>query len=1651
RSTLANISELLHPNGFLITLEGVRQERFLDLVFGLTDGWWRFTDLEWRADYPLIEESKWMEVLRACGFSNPAVMDYPVGEALAREYQTVLLAGAPSSGKTRVEQTRPEAKEEPTTAHRHLPSSPDDDWLATFRTGGFDERRTLLESFLRQNVGAVLGSKPEALDIDQPVSNLGIDSLMAIQLKNQLERVLGLSVPMIAFLEGKSIRQLIDLALTSDPGPDSKAGTSDVKERITDTGPAASPSAADPQPVVLGPMSDGQRALWMIYQRSPKSPAYNFAFAARTRQRIDLAVMTTACRILFERHPVLRTLYRLEESQPVRVLSQSSEVQISERDCSGWDEARLVRWIRRQSDLPFDLENGPVIRFSLLRCDKTDVLAIAMHHIAADLWSMDTLIQELVKLYGGISKGEMIELDPLTATYDDYVRWEASLDHTESGKQLWAHWRDRLQDAPHTLALPTTRRRPNEQTFQGDSIEWTISPEVVALLRDLALSERTTMFTVLLTAYQVFLARICEQDDFLVGTISASRGQSEWEGVVGYFLNQLVLRTQINGSPSFRDVLRDSQREILDALEHQSFPFSKLVERIRPPRDASRPPLVQTMFIWDRPRNLSRESIAESDTGLVGMQPLLMEQRGAPFDLTLIVFDIDGQLKCKLRYNTDLFHPEVMESLSGSLQTLMEAVANDPDRQVRSVALLPNAQQEQLTDWNANDFPFEPQKSTCSLFQEWVRRTPNATAIESDDESLSYAEADQRSNSIARRLRDDRVASGDLVAILLPRGLDAIVTMLGVWKTGAAFLALDPNQPTARLQDMLADASPSALVTDASYAGHESLHFECRMHDVHDSQGSGHDFCVAGVDPNSPAYVIYTSGSTGRPKGVVLTHRGLANLASAQKLTFDITTEDRCLQFASLGFDASIFEITMAFHAGACLYVLDPEVTRSSAEQFADTIRRCRVSVATLPPSLLATLPAENLPDLQTLIAAGEVCSAELVRKWGEDRRLFNAYGPTEATVWATIELCECDGREPTIGQPISNTHAYIVDQRMQPMPLGIPGELCLSGPGLAIEYKNMPAATASAFVPNPFEDRCDAVMYRSGDRARWTNDGRLEFLGRRDDQVKLDGYRIEPDEIASAIREWETIENAVVACRQIGTSMALVAYVVFDSPDDLKHSDDPDSDAELDALRRHLASRLPSYLLPKQFVILEQFPVNASGKVDIAALPMPDAIRQRVVAPRSVTEVALVEIWSEVLELDDIGIDDNFFDLGGASLQALQAADLVSNRGMPISAENLFQFQTIRELANAIDTSSEQTVADEYQCDVQNASLGDHESLGRSRSDENVNAIEHQQSTIDASLDDYRMVVESLGTHLPAEIVTTEQVVADCERKLDFPLERMTGIRSRRMAGRDEFSIDLARRAAQNCLANSRYEATELDLIIACNISRYDGPDFQISYEPSTASKLKQQIGASSAVAFDICNACAGFFTALQIAESKLLAGEVRRVMIVSGEYITHLTKTAQREIDGFLDPRLPSLTLGDAGAAVIVELTDQNVGFDALKLYTSASHYDLCIAKATDQPHGGAVMLTKAIKAAAVTLEHLVGHAQRTVEARKWDADDVNHVIMHQTSSTTLDGAIEALNRHFGKTICDHNNTVNNLRDRANTASTTHWVAVMDLIRQG
>jgi 3-oxoacyl-[acyl-carrier-protein] synthase III len=711
-------------------------------------------------------------------------------------------------------------------------------------------------------------------------------------------------------------------------------------------------------------------------------------------------------------------------------------------------------------------------------------------------------------------------------------------------------------------------------------------------------------------------------------------------------------------------------------------------------------------------------------------------------------------------------------------------------------------------------------------------------------------------------------------------------------------------------------------------------------------------------------------------------------------------------------------------------------------------LRDQSVTCVTLPPSILAMLPAEPLPALRTLVVAGEACSQELVRTWQPGRRFINAYGPTEVTVCATLGECSSTrSGPPTIGKPIANTRVYVLDSNLEPVPVGVSGELYVAGPGLALGYCNRPDLTAERFLPNPFDQTYDGMMYRTGDVVRWTDDGELEFLGRVDQQVKIRGCRIELEEIQAVLRRHPEVQDAVAVVRQDRDETPdLVAYVIPRAGGNFA----------LPSVRAFLREHLPHYMLPAALVVLEAFPRGPTGKVDRARLPPPSASESAGAAemsqvnctPGTPLERLLAQIWSRVLMVDQVGPHDNFFELGGASTQTLEVVDLARAQGLTIAPDMLFRYQTVAELAAYLEAANRQD--DKVTEQPRTAAAADKVTDVAPARGQLVPRC--QSAAVEPRPCSPGSVVESLGAYLPEKAVTTAELLQGSRTKIDFPLERLTGIRSRRVAGDQEFSIDLALKAVAECLRRSAHEPAAIELVISCNISRIDGPEFQVSLEPASAARICRHFGMVNAVALDLTNACAGTFTAAMIVDTFIRHGLINRGMIVSGEFITHLSRTALQEINSFMDSRLACLTLGDSGVAFILERAPHAaVGFQEIELFTLGKYHDLCVAKLSGAAGRGPIMHTDAVTGTTVTIKQAVGHAVEVLRRHRWDLDKLDALIIHQTSETTLDGAVREINRAVGKAICHRGNTIFNVAERGNTATNTHFLAVWERILAG
>jgi amino acid adenylation domain-containing protein len=852
------------------------------------------------------------------------------------------------------------------------------------------------------------------------------------------------------------------------------------------------------------------------------------------------------------------------------------------------------------------------------------------------------------------------------------------------------------------LNLPTDRSRPPVQTDRGASKTLRMGKVVSQGLKALTRAHGATLFMTLLGAFQALLHRYTGQEDILVASPMIGRGR-EAANLVGYFINPVVLRADFSGDPTFSSLLDQARQTALEAFEHSAYPFPLLIERLQPARDPSRPPLVQVVFTWQQTtRVISSQAMAAFAVGESGggrlelgklqFESMSLEQRVAPFELMLLMAEAGDELVATMDYNTELFDGETIALMLGHFRTLLEGVVADPKLRISEAPLLTTRELfQELVAWNCA--PAECSESQCvhDGFEEVAAENPQAIALVYEEERLTYGRLNERANQLAHYLMKRGIGPESLVGICLERSIDMAVSLMGVLKAGGAFLPLDPAYPTERLAYMIKDSGASVILTRRSLEGRFSESQDDLIRLDSEWEMIGRESAAnpqPRMTPDNLAYVIYTSGSTGKPKGTMLHHRGLRNLIAAQTKAFNPLESDRILQFSSLSFDASVWEVVMALLHGGTL-VLSSRESLASGRGLLDTLRGQAITIVTLPPSMLAALPEEPLPHLHTIITAGEKCPGALAGVWANGRRFFNAYGPTETTVCASMYEFggdEVAGRQrtgdppqsPPIGRPITNFQIYVLDAHMRPAPVGIPGELYIGGVGLARGYLNRPHLTAERFIPHPFSEQAGSCLYKSGDLVRRLRDGNLEYLCRLDHQVKVRGFRIELGEIEAVLRRRPDLRDVVVLAREDAPGdRRLVAYL----------EPEPGLSPNINELRNLLRERLPDYMTPSAFVTLQSFPLTPSGKVDRAALPPPERTRPELGAeylmPRNEMERAIAEIWQEVLRIERVGAHDNFFDLGGHSLMLAKVHSQmqeVFNRELPMI--ELFKYPTISALA---------------------------------------------------------------------------------------------------------------------------------------------------------------------------------------------------------------------------------------------------------------------------------------------------------------------------------------------------------------------------------
>jgi len=1037
------------------------------------------------------------------------------------------------------------------------------------------------------------------------------------------------------------------------------------------------------------PTSFGQRRLWLIDQVERGGALYNVPSAFRVRGRLDPGALEQSIAGVIARHEILRTTFRAVDGEPVQVVAPAAEFHLPVVDLRALSpaarEAEVSRIIRDVYERSFDLGKGPLLRAALLELGPAEqVLVLCLHHIVTDAWSHEVLMGEITSSCSALAAGDTLSLPELPIQYAEFAVWQRDAMQGKALEKELGFWREKLSgltplELPH-LPGPAPVHAPDSATFAFDLPE-----PLAAAARAMANAEGVALFMVLLAAWKVLLARYAGQTDIAVGSPISSRDRTETEGLIGFFLNTLVLRTDLSGNPGVREALHRVRDTVLEAVAHKYLPFEKIVTELQPARRTARNSLIGVMF------NLETGEEKTWRTPDATLEPLYIEESKAKFDLELYLRETGRGINGQLVYDKTLFSPAMVRRMAGHYQTLLAGMAAHPESTIGSLPLiLPEERECILHEWNDTAAPFPPDALLHGLFEAQAERSPGAVAVVFGEEHLTYAELNRRANQLAHRLQKLGVAPDVLAGICMERSLEMVVAMLAVLKAGGAYVPLDPTYPRERIALMIEDAQMPVILAQARFAslcGGGAPRVLCV--DTEDCEEENPANPAGDFGAGRLAYVMYTSGSTGKPKGVMIEHRALCNFTLWMQAAYPVDERDRILQQTSISFDPSVWEFFSPLCAGAQLVMAQPGGHRDS-RYLVEAVARHGITTLQVVPSMLRMLVEEPgleacNPSLRRLFCIGEALAPDLCDKLFArlcDCELINIYGPTECTIAVTFYRCARGAKIVPIGRPVANTRLYILDAESEPAPIGVPGELHIAGVQLARGYWRNPKQTATAFVHYNGER-----VYKTGDLARWLPDGKVDCLGRADNQVKIRGFRIEPGEIEAALRRQPGVADcAVVAREEAPGDKRLVAYVVREQGGAV---------ATEGALIAALRNSMPDHMVPSAIVFLEALPRTPNGKLDRRALPAPDYGAPRegsaiFIAPRTELEARLAEIWQEVLGVERIGIHDNFMALGGESLLALRIVNRLRGMlgGKDVFFALLFQAPTIALLAETLRTT---------------------------------------------------------------------------------------------------------------------------------------------------------------------------------------------------------------------------------------------------------------------------------------------------------------------------------------------------------------------------
>jgi amino acid adenylation domain-containing protein len=1033
------------------------------------------------------------------------------------------------------------------------------------------------------------------------------------------------------------------------------------------------------------PLSFAQQRLWFINQLEPESAAYNVPAGIRLEGKLDVKALERSLQEIVRRHEVLRTTFRSDRGEPAQVIGEDWRVTLPVEDLSelaaGEGMKLAKRLVGEEAKRQFDLIRGPLARYKLLRLTEHDhVLVIVMHHIVCDHWSIGVMVRELSALYEAYSRGESSPLAELEVQYADFAVWQREWVTGPLLEKQLAYWKHQLAGM-RTLNLPTDHSRSAAVTDQAAVVPFALSADTTSRLISLSRIEGATLFMTLLAGFQLLLSRYCGQEDVAVGTVIANRRRAQTEGLIGFFANTLVMRTDLSGDPSFTELLGRVREVTLGAYAHQDLPFERLVEELAPRRDLSRTPLFQVSLVL---QNTPQENLR---LGNLSLQKVVPEPGQAKFDVTLALEESPGGVTGSMEYASELFDAGTIERMKGHLSIILERVASNPDESILEIDYLADEERRQILGWNETAANYLHDRCIHELFEMQVEQTPDAIALSVEQMRLSYRELNERANQVAHYLQRRGVGPDAPVGICLERSLEMVIGLLGILKAGGAYAPLDSAYPRERLAFMLEDAQATVLLARrgmiAELPGYRGQVVNLDLEWSAIARQPRHNPGATTTSHNL-AYVIYTSGSTGTPKGVAVTHQNVMRLVNGSEFV-NWGADDAFLQLAPVSFDASTFEIWGSLLNGARLVMFPAH--QPSLEELGRFIKERAVTVVWLTAGLFHQMVEAGLKELsgvRQLLAGGDALSARHVKMALEELagiELTNGYGPTESTTFACCCQLRRVGRleeSAPIGAPIANTTGYVLDRRRRLAPVGIYGELYIGGAGIARGYLNRPGLTAERFVPAPFNEAAGARVYQTGDEARWRVDGNLEFRGRLDRQVKLRGFRIELGEIESVLSSYAGVLQAVVVVREDEPlGKRLIGYVVGEEK------------ISAGELQKYLQGKLPDYMTPGAFVMLEEFPLTPNGKVDRKALPEPelDVSGREYVAPRTAAEEIVAETFAQLLKLNRVGIQENFFELGGHSLLATQAISRVKAAfAVELPLRALFESPTVKELAQQVE-----------------------------------------------------------------------------------------------------------------------------------------------------------------------------------------------------------------------------------------------------------------------------------------------------------------------------------------------------------------------------